>query len=282
VLELLSKCLRVVLLDPEADRELLGTRFCSGGYIWTVEDATAGPLLSGPEGSEHSPHPFNGRGLPEAFRHRTRAGQPLTWNGDRALAPGIGVVARDDQDQLRLLSSCTWTIEQYQDRMVFTTEQQEGNRGYTLSRMVQIVDRDVLSVTRFSNVGQTVLALQWFAHPFFMLDPIGRTTAELPIGTRISDNSVFHLEGNTLRMRRHFDGQHDGEFAQLHLPRDHKLHTRISHPLVGSVRFETSFVPSECPIWANGHTFSIEPYQTLQLEPIESRQWTLRYRFGPA
>ena len=277
--QLANDQLRVAVLDPAQDAGLLGPRFCAGAYVWQVSDA-GGPLLSGPEGPVSAPDPFNGQGLPEAFRDRTREGVPLTWEAGRGLAPGAGILARDTNHQVIIVDPCRWEISRHQDRLTFETEQRDGERGYRLSRMLQLVDRQLLSVTRFSNTGRVPLALQWFAHPFFALDERGLITVQLPAGTHLPENAGFRLDGGSLTMKRRFTGQHDGHFELLDWPADTPLDIRLSHPRLAQISFSTSFLPSECPVWANGHTFSIEPYQTLQLEPVETRHWTLRYEFG--
>lgn len=43
------------------------------------------------------------------------------------------------------------------------------------------------------------------------------------------------------------------------------------------VIFAASFVPGECPAWANAHVISVEPFRNLQLTPGESRHWHLKY-----
>ena len=270
----------VTLLDPAVDGARLGPRFCSGGYIWQITDTEAGPLLSGPEGPEPAPDPFNGHGLPEAFRDRTRAGEPLTWQDGRGLAPGVGLLERDAEGRARIVEPCRWETTHYHDRVVFHTEHGHQDRRYALSRMIQLVDRDVHSITRFSNTGRSPLALQWFAHPFFALDPQGLVAVELPHGCRLPDNPGFVLDGRRLSLRRRFTGKDDGHFELLQLPPERNLVAHVSHPRLSRVTLETSFAPSECPVWANGHTFSIEPYQTLRLEPAQTRHWTLRYGFG--
>jgi hypothetical protein len=282
MIELRNEDLRVTLLDPGQDRHLLGPRFCWGGYVWQVDDAQAGPLLSGPEGAATAPAPFNGHGLPESFRDRTRDGQLLTWHEGVGLAPGVGIVQRDQSGQVAVTDPCHWTLERHPDRIIYHTAQTHGDRGYTLSRMIQLAGRDLLSVTRFSNTGRDALSLQWFAHPFFALNEEGGIDVQVPAGTRLEENPGFALNDRRLTLRRVFHGVEDGHFQPLQLPAGTPLEVRVAHPKLADIHFATSFVPSECPIWANGHTFSIEPYQTLHLEPVETRHWTLRYGFGPA
>jgi len=60
MLQLKNADLSVAILDPAnpADQKHLGTRYCWGGYIWQVTDATAGPLLAGAEWPVKNPIPF--------------------------------------------------------------------------------------------------------------------------------------------------------------------------------------------------------------------------------
>lgn len=268
------------------DRPLLGPRFCAGGYVWQVATAEGTPLLSGPEGPAPSPDPFNGHGLPESFRDRARDGRPLTWHGDRGLAPGAGILSRDTTGAIVIAEPCAWTITGDHAHRRFTTAHALGEQAYALTQLIAVDERRLTSTTEFTNTGPAPLQLQWFAHPFFPLGPDGTLTATLPAGTRLPTNPGFTLdsaESATLRFQRRFVGVDDGQFELLTLPPEHILECTLTHPaLPGGVRFATSFVPSECPVWANGYTFSIEPYQVLDLAPGETRRWTLTYDFdGP-
>jgi hypothetical protein len=63
--------LSVHVLDPENDRDRFGTRYNTGGYIFQIEDARHGPLLSGPTYPE-SFNTFDGQGIPDGFRNPLR------------------------------------------------------------------------------------------------------------------------------------------------------------------------------------------------------------------
>src|SRR5690606_15560117 len=120
----------------------------------------------------------------------------------------------------------------------------------------------------------------WFAHPFFALDAARQIRVGLPAGCALTEPHGFTLDGRTLRLQQPFTGRDDGAFQPLQWPPDQDFDVSVAHPRLSEIRFTADFVPLECPIWANGHTFSIEPYQALQLEPVETRQWTLSYRLG--
>ncbi|HEY0946643.1 MAG TPA: hypothetical protein VGD81_15295 [Opitutaceae bacterium] len=271
--------LAIDLLEPSSDHELLGPRFCWGGFIWQVYDATTGPVLTGPEWPSPTPDPFNGQGLPESFRHRTREGRPLTWNGTRGVAIGIGTLSLSNDGSVHVDQPCTWEITAFRDRAVFHTHQAAFGFNYELVRMVELTGRDLLSVTKLTNRGTAPLVLEWFVHPFFALAD-GMIAATLPAGTELAENPGFALEKGVLRNRRRFAGRDDGHFDRVTLPGRQPLQTRLSHPRLTHIEFSTSFIPTECVIWANGHTFSIEPYLAIDLAPGETRQWSLSYRFG--
>ena len=93
------------------------------------------------------------------------------------------------------------------------------------------------------------------------------------------DNPGFAIAGGTLIFKRAFVAKDDNQFALLARPRGRELTVSIDHPKLARVTFATSFVPDECPAWANAHTVSVEPYLTLRLAPGETRHWHVRHGF---
>lgn len=275
--------LRVDLLDPTTEADRLGPRFCAGGYIWQVHDQTAGPLLSGPEGPEPQPDPYNGHGLPESFRDRRRDGSPLLWNDDRSegLAPGVGTLGRRDGEVV-IIDPCVWNLALTPTAADFRTTHAAAGFACAVRRVIRLEGRRLISHSELTNPSDHPLHLQWFAHPFFALDAGRMIDLQVPPAATLPPDSGFDLSPTGhLRPGRAFVGKDDGAFALLELPAGQPLDVTLSHHrLRAGIRFSTTFVPSECPIWGNGFTFSVEPYQIITVPPGESVSWDLRYDFS--
>lgn len=279
MLSIAHEDLTVELLDPIADRARLGPRFGWGGYIWQVHDRHAGPLLTGPEWPVSTPIPFNGQGLPESFRHRTRTGQPLTWNGTRGLAIGAGEIV-EQAGELRVVAPCEWTVAVSAAEARWTTRHTLLGFDYELVRIVALDGRELRSTSRLINRSAAPLELEWFVHPFFALTA-GRIALDLPPASTLPENPGFALAAGRFTQQRDFRDQYDGQFELLSLPAGEPLRCRVSHPKLTHVDFATSFVPRECPVWGNSNTFSIEPYLGATLASGTELEWELRYTFGP-
>ena len=94
------------------------------------------------------------------------------------------------------------------------------------------------------------------------------------------DNPGFAIAADgTLTFKRAFVAEADNQFALLTLPRDRELTVAVDHPKFARVTFASSFVPRECPAWANLRTASVEPYLALNLAPGETRHWHVRHGF---
>lgn len=273
--------LALQLLDPVADRERLGSRYCWGGYIWQVLDAAGAPLVTGPEWPNPAPRPFNGQGLPESFRFRRRSGEALTWDGREGVHLGGGRVGLDAKGEPVVVEPCAWEIERGADRLHFRTAQRAHGYDTALEREVRLEGRTLWSSSRLTNRATRPLSLEWFPHPFFALTD-RLIEAEVPPACRLADNPGFSLEGRRLASRKRFDGDRDGHMDFLILPPQVPVRARLSHPRLEWVDFATSYAPSECLIWGNGNTFSIEPYLTAVLAPGETREWWVSTAFGPA
>ncbi len=281
MLSLAHASLRVELLDPAdaADQPRQGTRYCHGGYIWQVHDRTLGPLLAGPEFPAPAPTPFNGQGLPESFRHRTRDGRPLTWEQNEGLGLGVGLLHQDAARDVSVGTPGAWQVERGADWVHFTSTLSGAGRAATVRRELRLHDRTLVSRTTLRNTGTRALDLQWFAHPFWPLSA-GRARIALPRGASVAENPGFAVDAaGLLTFRRPFVGPDDSQFALLHLPPGQPLELTLDHPLLTRVTFATDFVPDECPVWANAHTVSVEPYLYLQLAPGASRTWQLTHTF---
>ena len=282
MLSLANDSLRVDLLDPIADLARLGPRFCCGGFIWQVHDPIAGPLLSGPEGAELNPEPFNGHGLPESFRDRSRIGEKWLWQGSEGLAPGVGKLGRIN-GAVAIVEACFWHIDAQPTRVEFRTRHQAAGYACEVTRMVELDGRVLRSQSRILNLSEQPMRFEWFAHPFFALGENASLHAELPPNASLPVDSGFELDDRLLTPSRKYIGKDDGAFALLEGVTDTKLEITIDHPrLSGGIQFSTDFAMSECPIWMNGFTFSIEPYQVLDLAPGAHRDWQLTYAFGDA
>jgi hypothetical protein len=282
MLHLTNAELTVDLLDPAAEHERLGPRFCWGGYIWQVHDEQVGTLLTGPEWPVATPLPHNGQGLPGSFRHSTTEGQPLLWDGAAGLALGAGALGRDASGNVVVTTPTAWQVDMKTDRAVFRARQTMGRWSYELERSIELRGRRIVSRSRLTNRGPEPLKLEWFAHPFFALEAHGKLTATLSKEISLAENPGYVLANGELTFKRPFVGLHDGCLVHLELPAAKPFAVSLTHPKLAFLRFATDFAPFKCVLWANGNTLSFEPYLALDLAPGQSREWTLTYEFGNA
>ena len=156
-----SETLDVSILDPVADQERFGPRYCTGGYIFQVEDRRHGPLLSGPT----FPHDFNwfdGQGIPDAFNLGPLR-EPASTE-PTALIIGVGVC---DQQANKVVDYCTWDVQQEGASITMRTTQSFERFALELERSVTLHNRTVRSTTRLKCTGIIPIAIRWFPHPFF-------------------------------------------------------------------------------------------------------------------
>src|SRR4028118_2402019 len=156
-----SETLAVEILDPVADQERFGVRYCTGGYIFQVTDAQHGPLLSGPT----YPHDFNwfdGQGIPDAFNLGPLRDPADT--GNLAMIIGVGLC---DLQAKTVVEFCRWDVEHEEHAITMTTSHTYGQWELNLWRSIALHGRTVRSAVHIANTGSASVPLRWFPHPFF-------------------------------------------------------------------------------------------------------------------
>lgn len=276
MLELKNESLRLQILDPVVDRGRLGNRFCWGGYVWQIHDSLHGPVLAGPEYPAEPEDTFNGQGIPEILRYAVLlSGEPLTIEKDEGgLIMGVGRV----DAELAITEPCAWTIETSDGSIDFRTQDAALGWGYDLVRSLRLEGRHLTSRTSVRNTGQRTLPVHWFAHPFFPLTD-GTLVCQLHFSAGMPENAGFALTDGCIRFKKPFRTFEEDAFAMLDLQPNTPFDATLSHPTLDGIRVSGDFTLARLPIWANGNTFSIEPYIHRSLEPGEDTDWSLTYEF---
>jgi hypothetical protein len=288
MLSLTNDQLVVTVLDPVADVGRLGSRYCTGGYVYAVADQRRGVITSGP-GYPDEPEPpvFDGQGLPEAFPSPLWAGMPPVATdarptvGTSMLVIGVGQVAAVAPDQWREMpvqEFCRWQIAESSTAIRMVTSQEHADWALELTREVRLLHRTVVSETRLVNRGRAAIPFRWFPHPFFP-HPRGEACRfNLPI--RVSDHPGYTLGANGFvytRMDQPWDRR--GHFLALDFTPGDRLVTEQRHPVLGMVVASCSYTPSFLPIWGNRYCFSFEPYLARTVEPGAEDVWSITYDF---
>ncbi len=274
-----SDTLTVMLLDPVDDRARLGTRYCTGGYIFSVRDAQQGELMSGPTYPD-SFNVFDGQGIPDAFNldpltglgSPRNAGVPVPTDG-QALILGIGTV---DLSENQVLAWCSWEVVRGDVGIEMATR--HSFRGYDLRlrRTVTLRGRTLRSATEIINAGRS-LPVRWFPHPFY---PQPKTDAllKLNITARFPENEGYKLGYNGFICRKGEDWAR-GYYQALAHDATAPLMVLQRHPKLGLVAATCSYVPDFFPIWGNANTFSWEPFLERTVAPGQTLSWWIDYEF---
>lgn len=278
-----NNALILSILDPAVDTARLGSRYCTGGYIWQIEDLNQGPLLTGPQYPSPAPLPFHGQGAPEAFV--APLGNQDAAVGEAVTVIGVGEVlctstikpfhVRDNPTVQRF---CSWKVEERAGCIRMTTEQSSGSHSLNLMRTVTLDGRTVTSQTEIVNHSSADLLLSWFPHPFFPPAPDGRC-CRFGFPWSLPDNAGYiRDEQGVLCLKREYPWE-KGLFQQLGIPSGVELAAEIMHPAVGTVRVATDYPLALLPVWANSGTFSPEAYLHRVVPAGERTRWKIMYRF---
>lgn len=285
--ELKNAQLTVSILDPIVDVARLGSRYCTGGYIWQVTDPRLGELLSGPE-YPREPNTFDGQGMPDMFF--LALGAETAPLGGEVGCIGVGKVRRTSPvtpfyvfHNREVIEFVRWEVEdrstENMPTIVMQTEDHFQDWSYHLQREVSLHERAVTSKTTIQNQANIPLPVRWFAHPFFPV-PEDNVLCRFSIPVSLPDNPGYFLNQNEFITRKPDYPWQQGYYQPLeYLKEETKISVEEKHPKTGQVRVKTDFMPSFLPIWGNDRTFSFEPYFDHELIPGEEAGWTIVYEF---
>jgi hypothetical protein len=268
---LANDSLNVSILDPIADRSRFGVRYCTGGYIYQIDDANLGALLSGPTYPE-SFNWFDGQGIPDAFNLGPLREQ--TAMDSLALILGIGVC---DLQAKEVQAFCAWDVAQQENRIAMRTMQTYGNFAVELERTVTLTHRTVRSFTRLWNRGRMPIPLRWFPHPFYPQTETDELVKfNLPLGPIADEGYRIGESGFIERQNWPWD-------KGYYLPLNHTPSTNLivlqKHPKLGLAAATCSYIPTYFPIWGNPHTFSWEPFLERTVGGGQEASWWIDYEF---
>ncbi len=235
--------LEIAILDPVADRERLGTRYCTGGYIFSISDAKLGDLMSGPTYPD-SFNVFDGQGIPDSFNlSPLMAGpaprhphQPLpeTPRDALALVLGIGVC---DLDASTVAEWC-WTVEANPSVITFSTTHASEAIGSTWCAPSAFWVGPCARGRRCATAdGPSPFAGS--PHPFY---PRDRWAGEVQHPASFPDNPGYLMAPSGFISRKGWPWQM-GPYQAL----DHAATTNLvvmqKHPKLGLVGATCSYVP---------------------------------------
>ncbi|MBC7236138.1 MAG: hypothetical protein H5T69_09865 [Chloroflexi bacterium] len=263
--------LQVSILDPVADQERFGTRYCTGGYIFQITDSKQGDLLSGPTYPESFDW-FNGQGIPDAF-NLSPLREPASAE-PTALIIGIGLC---DLKENRVLEFCRWEVEERPAEIVMRTTSSYQGFGFELQRAIHLHQRSVHSASHLRNTGNRPIPVRWFPHPFYP-QPDTDELCRFNLPVSFPENPGYALGESGFIVRKGWPWE-KGHYQAL----DHAAQTHLvvlqRHPLLGLVAATCSYVPGFFPIWGNLHTFSWEPFFERTLAPGQEVAWWIDYDF---
>lgn len=304
--EIANDDLTVHLLDPEADLERFGPRYCTGGYIFQIDDERHGPLLTGPTYPETFSW-FHGQGIPDAFN--LGALRDAGSTGAESLVPGIGVC---DMGRREVLEYCDWTVSVAPTSVVFETHQSMGRFSFDLERAVSLFDRTIRSSTVLRNSGAAQVPVCWFPHPFFpyvqapdLQAPAPRPASPASGGSgasalargpatgegaaetgtagplcRLPGPVAFDLDrGYSLDEAGffHCSDWKAGGALPVACNESGPLTVLYRHPALGLIAATFSYSAAHVLLWGNDHTFSFEPYLERTVGIGRSLEWTVEY-----
>jgi hypothetical protein len=273
--------LTIAVLDPVTDRDRLGPRFCTGGYIYQVEDTAHGALFSGPEFPAERPLAANGQGLPEVFQFTLYDDEHEIE--EEKLIIGVGMVDKRDPAQpynlftnARTKEFCDWRIDQSAKFIRMETAQIYKKWSLQLIKEIWLVDRAITSYTRLRNTGAAPVPFRWFAHPFFPLNS-GWECCQFLQQIKLPENPAYFINSTGLiEMNRNYNWR-EGYFQLLENCQGKEIMAIQIHPQLEQIHVIGDFPLAKVAIWANDRTFSFEPFCEDIVPVGQEKVWALSY-----
>jgi len=285
VLTLADGALTASVLDPASDTERLGSRYCSGGYVWQVTDACHGAAFAGPCFPAEPP-PFDGQGAPEVFE--IALGQHEAALGDEVYVIGVGRVRRESpvrpfhvRDNPTVTERAVWDVATpAPNSLRFRTHALFRDFALELVRTLELRggSRTLASTTLVMNLGTRALPLRWFAHPFFPW--AGERVCRLSLEYALPEAAALVTDADGFVARRAGSDWSHGQYLLPRAALGGELAFEQCHPTLGCVRVRCGFPLGGLALWGNERTFSCEPFFQTILEPGGEARFGLTYEFG--
>jgi hypothetical protein len=275
--------LEVQIIDPVIDQKLLGSRYCTGGYIYQIKDLKKGNLLFGPQFSKPDFNVFDGQGAPEVFV--TALNQESCKIGNDVHVIGVGAVTRTSKispfhvrDNSKVKEFCTWEITEKKDSIEMTSTCYFNQWKFIITKIITLSYRTVASQTEIINNGNETIPILWFAHPFFPF-PANQRACKFSEPIKLNENGGYFIDNDGfIKLRKEYDWK-KGLYQKIVCNPTEKLSVIQCHSLVDKVSVTCDFIPDSIAIWANDVTFSFEPFYNVNIEYGEKRAWRISYCF---
>jgi hypothetical protein len=277
----------VEVLDPLADVARLGSRYCTGGYIWQVIDAQKDSLLTGPEWPKE-PNTFDGQGMPDMF-FRALGAENAPVGGEVSCI-GVGRVRRTSPVEpfyvfhnREVIEFVHWEVNDQSNQETPTVQMSTRHTfkdwAYTLERSVSLRERTIHSHSAIRSLGSAVLPVVWFAHPFFPI-PASNVLCRFSPSVSMPENPGYAINATGMITRKPGHDWARGWYQLLDYAKDsERFEGTQMHDRTGQVTVTTDFMPSTLPIWGNDKTFSFEPYFVRDFGQGEGAEWSISYTF---
>ena len=270
--------LSVEILDPVADQQRMGARYCTGGYIFQIHDQRVGALLSGPTYPDLF-NTFDGQGIPDAFNL-----DPLRGVGaaTEALIIGVGLCElKPNYTENAVKQFCEWQVLHDTQRIRMTTTQAHHDWSLALTRTVQLMGRTVRSETHLRNTGRAAIPMCWFPHPFYPQNSQvnSHELIKLNLPVSMGENASYGIQQNNFIARKNWPWVDGRNYLALNYEATSPLVVQQRHPKLGLITATCSYAPSFFPIWGNPRTFSWEPFLERTIAPGQEFTWWIDYDF---